>query len=383
MELFLYFITLLLILPLLIYGYIRRSYSYWKSLGVPHNEPVFPHGNIVGLGKTVSFVQFTQNYYEQFKNASKMCGIYFFTRPIGLLIDLDLIKNVLVKEFPIFNDRNFYYNDKDDPLSGHLVALDGKMWKPLRAKLTPTFSSGKMKYMFPTIAALGDRLTDHLNETISTKGNDELEIKSIMAKFTMDVIGTCAFGIECNTLKDTDNDFYRLGRMAMEKPRHNPRVNFLLSDMKGLARFFGIKTIRDEVSSFFMNVVRSTIGYREKNDIRRNDFMDLLMQLKTDEKNADDPSKGLTVNQIAAQSFLFFAAGFETSSTTMLFTLYELALNQEIQTKLRDDIEMAKEKHGGFTYEMMMDIPYLDQVVNGKKNYGKTKISGIKSILIF
>lgn len=295
-----------------------------------------------------------------------MCGLYFFTRPIGLLIDLDLIKSVLVKDFQTFNDRNFYYNDKDDPLSGHLVALDGKKWKPLRAKLTPTFSSGKMKYMFPTIAALGERLTDHLNEIISTKQNDELEIKSLMAKFTMDVIGTCAFGIECNTLKDTDNDFYRLGRMAMEKPRHNPRINFLLSDMKGLARFFGIKTIRDEVSSFFMNVVRSTIDYREQNGIQRNDFMHLLMQLKVDENKADEPNKGLTVNQIAAQSFLFFAAGYETSSTTLLFTLYELALNQEIQTKLRGDIEIAKEKHGSFSYEMMMDIPYLDQVINGK-----------------
>lgn len=57
--------------------------------------------------------------------------------------------------------------------------------------------------------------------------------------------------------------------------------------------------------------------------------------------------------------------GYETSSTTMLFTLYELALNQDIQTKLRDDIENAKKNHNGqFTYEMM-NIPYLDQVING------------------
>lgn len=144
MEMFVYLITLLLILPLLAYAYIKRSYSYWKSFGVPYNEPVFPHGNMDGLGKTVSFVQFTQNYYNQFKNASKMCGLYFFTRPIGLLLELNLIKYVLVKDFPTFNDRNFYYNDKDDPLSGHLVALDGKKWKSLRAKLTPTFTSGKM-----------------------------------------------------------------------------------------------------------------------------------------------------------------------------------------------------------------------------------------------
>lgn len=356
-------ITLLFLLISFVYWYFKRSFSYWKSCNVPHNKPSFPHGNVKGMGKTVSFVQFLKNYYAQFKGTSKMCGLYFFMRPIGLLLDLDLIKNVLVKDFPTFNDRNFYYNDKDDPLSGHLVALDGKKWKNIRVKLTPTFSSGKMKYMFSTIAELGERLKDHMHEAIIS-GN-ELDIKNITSRFTMDVIGTCAFGIECNTLKDTNSDFYRIGRMAMEKPRHNPRIAFLLSDMKSLARFFGVKTIRDEVSTFFMNVVRSTIDYREKNNVHRNDFMDLLIKLKT-EDNEGDLSKGLTVNQIAAQSFLFFAAGYETSSTTMLFTLYELALNQDIQTKLRQEIQKSFEKHGEFSYEMMMDIPYLDQTINGK-----------------
>lgn len=50
----------------------------------------------------------------------------------------------------------------------------------------------------------------------------------------------------------------------------------------------------------------------------------------------------------------------------MLFTLYELALNPEIQTKVRQEIRKALQKHGEITYEMMIDIPYLDQVINGK-----------------
>ncbi|XP_031618769.1 cytochrome P450 6a9-like [Contarinia nasturtii] len=353
-------VAVLIILVSVIYWYLKKSFSYWQSRNIPCNEPLIPYGNIKGLGKIISFVHFTQTYYTQFKGTSKFCGIYFFTRPIALLLDLDLIKHILVKDFAIFNDRSFYYNEKDDPLSAHLVALDGKKWKEVRSKLTPTFSSGKMKYMFPTITAIGDRLIDYLND--ANKLNDVLEMKNILARFTMDVIGNCAFGIECNTLKDIDNDFYRMGRMAIQKPRHNPRISFLLNDYKRLARFLGIKTIRDEVSTFFIDVVRNTIGYREKNNIQRNDFMDLLIKLKN-ENNDGDVSKGLTVNQIAAQSFLFFVAGYETSSTTMLFTLYELALNQDVQKKVRHEIQNAMRKHGEFTYEMMMDIPYLEQTI--------------------
>lgn len=358
-----YLLAILIILISVIYLYMKRSFSYWKRKGIPHDKPIIPHGNVKYLGKTLTFVNFTQNYYTKFKGTSKLCGLYLFTRPIAILLDLDLIKNVLIKEFSTFSDRSFYYNDKDDPLSGHLVALDGNKWKNVRSKLTPTFTSGKMKYMYGTITSVADRLTEYLTNTI--KDSNELEMKSILARFTMDVIGTCAFGIECNTLNDTNNDFYRMGRMAMEKPRHNQRFAFLLNDMKGLARFLGIKTIRDEVSNFFMNVVKSTIEYRETNNVQRSDFMDLLIKLKNEESEGD-VTKGLTVNQIAAQAFLFFVAGYETSSTTMLFALYELALNPKIQIKLRQEIQNAHKKHGEFSYEMMMDIPYLDQTINGK-----------------
>lgn len=277
-------------------------------------------------------------------------------------MDLDLIKTILVKEFSTFSDRDFFHNEKVEPLTGHLVALNGDAWRHVRTKLTPTFTSGKMKYMFPTISKVGDRLTEFVHDTI--KQNNEIEVKGVLARFTMDVIGTVAFGIECDTMKSIDNDFYRLSRIAMEQTRHGPYVTFLIRNMKGLAKLLGVKILRDDVSEFFMNVVKSTIEYREQNNIQRNDFMDLLIKLKTDEEG-DKLTDGLTVNQIAAQAFLFFLAGYETSSTTMLFTLYELALNPEIQTKVRQEIRNALEKHGDLTYEMMIDIPYLDQVING------------------
>lgn len=135
MEVLIYLISLLTIVSLLLYSYIKRSYSYWRSYGVPYNEPQFPYGNIAGLGKSLTFVEFTNSFYTQFKNASPLCGLYFFTRPIAILFDLDLIKAVLVKDFATFNDRNFYYNDKNDPLSAHLVFLDAEKWKPLRQKV--------------------------------------------------------------------------------------------------------------------------------------------------------------------------------------------------------------------------------------------------------
>lgn len=75
----------------------------------------------------------------------------------------------------------------------------------------------------------------------------------------------------------------------------------------------------------------------------------------------------LTDNLIIAQCFVFFVAGFESSSGTLTFALYELAKHQDIQDKLVQEIDEAlKENHGDITFESLHAMKYLDQVVSGK-----------------
>jgi cytochrome P450 family 6 len=70
---------------------------------------------------------------------------------------------------------------------------------------------------------------------------------------------------------------------------------------------------------------------------------------------------------IAAQAFVFFIAGFETSSNTMAFCLYELASKPDIQDRVVNDIKTVLQKHGGnITYESIIEMEYLDKVVSGE-----------------
>lgn len=121
------------------------------------------------------------------------------------------------------------------------------------------------------------------------------------------VIGSCAFGIECNSLEDPKSEFRRMSRKAFSEPKYSRTIIELILMFKDLARKLHVTTTRSEINDFFMNAVKQTVEYREKNDISRNDFMHLLIQLKNNGAIEGDSTKigNLTVEEIAAQGKKF------------------------------------------------------------------------------
>lgn len=70
-------------------------------------------------------------------------------------------------------------------------------------------------------------------------------------------------------------------------------------------------------------------------------------------------------DKVVAQAAQFFAAGFETVSSTMAFTLYELTLQPQLQNRLREEIKSVVKEHNGFTYDAIQKMTYLHMVVCG------------------
>ena len=74
--------------------------------------------------------------------------------------------------------------------------MSGQEWRDRRVKLTPIFTSGKMKMMFELLDVLGDKLVRILEDQLQY--THELEMRSWLQRFTIDTIGNVAFGIEPN-----------------------------------------------------------------------------------------------------------------------------------------------------------------------------------------
>ncbi|XP_025831659.1 probable cytochrome P450 6a14 [Agrilus planipennis] len=358
--------------------YLKWSFRYWKSRNVFTIEPTLPFGN---ANETISGRQslglsLTKLYNSAKAKGLRYAGLYFIASPVFLAIDLKLLRSMLIIDFHYFTDHTLFTNEKNDPLSAHLFTLNGAKWKALRTKLTPLFTSGKLKMMFQTLVDCTNNFPYVLDEAI--KRNEPFDIKDTFARYTTDVIGSVAFGIDCNCLKDPNTEFRAIGKKTVEVGIKESLVQAAFVASPKIVDLFKLKITNSEVETFIMNIVRETIEYREKNNFARNDFMQLLMNLRHQEiklnssTETDDSvdqlayyQNGLTLEEVAAQAFVFFVAGFETSSTTLNFLMYELVQNLDIQEKLREEIKtVLKRYEGKITYEAIQEMTYMEKIVN-------------------
>ncbi|XP_970556.2 cytochrome P450 6a2 isoform X1 [Tribolium castaneum] len=349
------FSVLVFLIIVVVFLYYKWAFTYWHRRNIPYLEPSFPFGNLPNLFQRKENIGLTvEKFYNEMKRRKwKHGGVYFLVSPVYCVIDLEYVKNIMNRDFEYFTNRSIYYNEKDDPLSAHLFAIGGQKWRNLRTKLTATFTSGKMKAMFQTLLECETNLLKQIEDC-----NNPINIKEILSCFTTDVIGSVGFGLECKTFEEKNSPFRIYGKKVFkDSVLRSLKRAFLTSNFPELARKLGILAFPSEITDFFLKVVADTVKYREENNRSRNDFLQLLIDLKN--------SGTLSLEEIAAQCFLFFLAGFETSSTTMTFALYELAQHQDIQDKVREEIDAVLKKYGGkITYEAIHDMKYMNQVID-------------------
>ena len=148
-----------------LYLYFTRNFKFWQKLGIPYAKPTPFVGNLKeSVFQKVNIGKHLQHIYEQHSDKPYV-GIFSFDKPILLIRDVELVKNILVKDFQNFTDRIIFIDEKLDLLcSRSLFVMKGQTWRHWRTNLTPVFSSGKMKMMFYLVDTCGKELVHCLEE---------------------------------------------------------------------------------------------------------------------------------------------------------------------------------------------------------------------------
>lgn len=162
------------------------------------------------------------------KSKERVLGTFLLFRPAVLIRDAVLARRVLAQDFASFHDRGVYVDEKNDPLSASIFALRGQSWRSMRHKLSPCFTSGKLKGMYSTSEDIGNKMVDYLQNELADNGSKEVDLKEVLQTYAIDIIASVIFGLDVNSYEQPNNNFKTVVTVARRNTRFNALFGMML-----------------------------------------------------------------------------------------------------------------------------------------------------------
>ncbi|KAH8285773.1 hypothetical protein KR018_002887 [Drosophila ironensis] len=343
-----------------------HHFQYWNRVGIPF-VPATPFvGNVWNLlrGACCFGDQFQEMYQSLAAAGHAFVGIHVLHNHALLLRDPALIKRIMVEDFSQFSSRFETTDPTCDTMgSQNLFFCKYETWRHIHKIFAPFFAAGKVRQMYGLLEQVGEQLEVHMDQQLSGKAFVELEVKQLCALFTTDIIASLAFGIEAHSLQNPEAEFRR---MCIEVNDPRPKRLLHLFTMFFFPRLSGrIRThlYSEEYERFMRQCMDYVLVERGASGEKRNDLIDIFLQLQSSE-----PENSIVHRPdfFVAQAAFLLLAGFDTSSSTITFTLYELAKKPSIQQRLREELRevLDASQDRRLTWDAINGMQYLRQVVD-------------------
>lgn len=200
----------------------------------------------------------------------------------------------------------------------------------------------KLKPMFPLILEGTNKLIQYIKSELTDNESIPLDARTIFSKYTCDTVIDCIFGIDAQSFNSEYPYFCDIGN------------KFIRGISNSVVNLFPGKIMPEEVEKCFIDVTRDATKLREESKTDRNDFLSHIISLKTKKTLNDFDTAGHTAT--------IFLDGYETTAVTLHYIFYELAKNERVQQKLREEIIENFEGKAPLSYDSLLELPYLDQV---------------------
>ncbi len=277
----------------LFYTLVLRYWNYFSDRNVVFHRGFPVVGTILSdyqvLTGKKSIPESAQDLYNK-HSERKLVGMYEVGgKPSYLVRDVELIRDITIKDFEHFFNHNFKMDEKIDPLIGRMLfSLSGQPWRDMRSTMSPLFTGSKMRFMLSFMNQCVQDFNSYIRSDIQSKSSInslEYDMGSLMMRLANDIIGSTAFGIQINSLTDPENEFYKAGKQIAHSIMG---VKALVQiGFPRLAKWLKLKMINDQQDVFFRNVIQNTLEQRRKNKVVRNDMLHLLVLAKEGKLNRE------------------------------------------------------------------------------------------------
>lgn len=307
-----------------------------------------------------------RDFYNQMAEHS-MIGFYNLGKPSLLLRDPELVRIVLSKNFQNFANNSFELDKQLDPLLcvGSFFA-NGDWWKASRQQLGPAFTPKKLRYMYHSVTDACSKLEEYLDKRVSSsEGEVELNLKDLFSRYTAEVLAGVAFGVHGGSFDSDDGGPFReVGRMMYEPSFSKGLGQILIMFVPILSKILKVRFLPVKGDLFLRKVVDDVLKRREEEGFHPPDFLQLMNEYKKTDRFEKAFERKFDNGIITSHAASLFDDGFETSSITLSFLTYLLAVNPVIQDRLREEVTKVFAKHGSLTADALQEMTYMDRAMS-------------------
>lgn len=368
-------VVFVLILLLLLFAYKtrKRQMTIFERFGIPGPKPNLIFGNAIEIAKRGSLKVFP-GWTNKF---GEIVGFYIGGRPQVLITDLDLIRQVMVKDFHVFTNRQIVVPGGIHPqlqMKNGLPWLRGSNWKQLRSTLSPSFSIAKVNRMEGLMMISIENMLHELDHKANS--DDELNLRSIFEESSFSIITNSFTGLNLSLHDSSYDNFLQVSRPRLEKSMLAvsmllfPSLTFIAYPLRVLWETIRLKMMWSPEGVCF-DTLQKIVKIRKNATVKPIDGLQLLLDSSTignaTEAASGDPlatKKLLTEEDIVSNAILFVIAGFETTSVTLQFVISNLVNNQDVQDQLRNELKQQIQLNDGMAnLQTFTNVPLLLYVI--------------------
>ncbi|CAN1177817.1 Cytochrome P450 CYP72A616 [Linum perenne] len=278
----------------------------------------------------------------------KVSMFWFARTPKVVITDPDMIQQVLSNKDGHFGKPPL--NPLILILARGLTVLEGEEWAKHRKIINPAFHVDKLKGLLPGFALSCSNMIEQWKKMVGSQGSYELDVWPQLQKLGMDVISRAAFGSSYEQGKKIFQLQKELILLVMEAMQtlYIPGFRFVPTK-KNLKR----KALDKEITRLLRGVIEKKQKAIADGESSTDDLLGLLLQ-----------SDALTLEEVIEECKVFYAAGQETTSSLLTWTMIVLAMHPDWQEKARQEVLEICGKKEPFTSEALAHLKIVTMILN-------------------
>ncbi|KAL4804484.1 cytochrome P450 [Aspergillus unguis] len=254
-----------------------------------------------------------------------------------------------------------------------ILLVEGLEHKRHRKNLMPAFSYRHIKDLYPTFWAKSVEMVNSIEKDLQTRENTKDNIVMVRpwaSRATLDIIGLAGMNRDFGSLADPKNELAAQYHRILEEPPLWLKLLFAAGIVMGFAplvRALPVKrnTDIDEGAKYVRRVAQQLISEKRE----------LIKHNPEESESAKDilsvalNSGTFTDVELIDQMMTFLAAGHETTSTALQWSVYALCKHPDVQTRLREEVRsnlppISMDNSETITAAQLDSLPYLHAFCN-------------------